>query len=88
MGRRDGRDGYGLLIRWEDTVSNLILGTEPNAPLDYAQGLELHCLTMSMIRGHRGRLDIYIYIYSNISGARGDHTKFNLIIDANYIEVS
>ena len=29
---RDG-DGDGQLIRWEYTVANVILGTEPNAPL-------------------------------------------------------
>ena len=40
-----GRRGYGWggdrdrLIQWEDTVANLTLGTEPNAPLSYAPGL-------------------------------------------------
>ena len=63
-GRGDGRDGdgdgYGYgdgLTRWEDTVANGILGTEPNDTLAYDPGLELHHPIMSMIGGHRGRLD-------------------------------
>ena len=62
-GEGEGRDGDRdrQLIRWEDTVANVILGMEPNAPLAYATGLELHHPIMSMLGGHGGRLDIYIY---------------------------
>ena len=42
---------------WDDTVTNLILGTEPNYPLAYDPGLELHHPIMSMIGGHGGRLE-------------------------------
>ena len=35
--RRDD-DRYGL-NRWEDTLENVILGTEPNAPIASAPGL-------------------------------------------------
>ena len=49
--RRYG-DGYGKLIMWEYTVSNLILGTKPNDPLAYDPGLELHHPIMSMVVGH------------------------------------
>ena len=44
------------MIRFEDTVANVILGTEPNAPLAYAPVLELHHPIMSMLGGHRGQL--------------------------------
>ena len=57
-GGGDGQDdgGDGQLICWEDTVANIILGTDPNNPLAYAPGLELHHPIMSMIGGHGGRL--------------------------------
>ena len=50
----DGRDGYGYrqLIMWEYTVSNVILGMEPNAPLVYAPVLEIHQPIMSMLGGN------------------------------------
>ena len=59
VGGGDVRDGnrYIRLIWWEYTVSNVTLGTETNAALTYATGLELHHPIMSMIGGHRGRLD-------------------------------
>ena len=58
-------DGDGQMIRWEYTVANVILGTEPNAPLAYAPGSELHNPIISILGGYGGRLDIYIYsIYS------------------------
>ena len=50
-GGGDGLDRDGRLIRWEDTVANVILGMEPNALLAYAPGLELHHLIMSMLGG-------------------------------------
>ena len=53
--RWDG-DGYGRLIRWEDTAENIILGAKPNDTLAYDLGLELHNPIMSMIGGHRGQL--------------------------------
>ena len=58
-GRTDGGgvvdvcDGdRGGINRWEDTVANVILGTDPHAPLSYAMGLEIHHLIMTMIVGH------------------------------------
>ena len=50
-----GGDGDGL-NRWEDTVVNLILGTDSNDPLAYALVLELHLLIVGMLRGHGGEL--------------------------------
>ena len=49
--RRDG-DENGQLIRWEYTVAKIILGAEPNSPLAYATGLELHHPIMSMLEGN------------------------------------
>ena len=42
------------LIRWEVTVTNLLLGTGPNVPLAYDLGLELSHPIMSILGGHRG----------------------------------
>ena len=42
---------------WEDTVANIILGTEPNAPLDYASVLELRHPIVSIIGGREGQLE-------------------------------
>ena len=42
--------------QWEDTVENLISGTETNVPLASAPVLELHHPVMSMLGGHNGRL--------------------------------
>ena len=55
----DGQDGNIdiRLIRWEDTVANIILGTEPNAPLDYASVLELRHPIVSIIGGREGQLE-------------------------------
>ena len=55
-----GRDGnrYGCIIRWDYTVSYIILGTEHNAPLAFAPGLELHHSIISMLGEHRDRLEI------------------------------
>ena len=39
----------------EDTVVNINLGTDPNAPLAYAPVLELHHPIMSKFGGHRGQ---------------------------------
>ena len=55
-GGGDGPDGDGLNW-WEDTVEDLILGTEHNNPLVYAPVLEHHQPIMSMIGGHGGRLE-------------------------------
>ena len=49
--RRDGYR-YGGLIMWEDTVTNAILGTDPNNLLGYAPVLELHQPIMSMLGGN------------------------------------
>ena len=56
---RDWRDGDrdGKIIRWEDTVANVILGTESNDPLAYDPGLELHHLIMSVLGGSGGQLE-------------------------------
>ena len=44
------KDGDGdRLNLWEDNVANATLGTEPNAPLAYALGLEHHHPIMSML---------------------------------------
>ena len=51
-----GGDGYRI-IQWEDNVSNLTLGTEPNAPLAYAPGLEHHHPIMSTLGDPGGRLE-------------------------------
>ena len=48
---------YRRLIRWQYTVANEILGMEPNNPLAYAPRFELHNPIMSIIGGHRGRID-------------------------------
>ena len=39
----------------EDTVVNITLGTELNAPLAHATGLELHHPIMSKFGEHRGQ---------------------------------
>ena len=57
-GDRQNGDKDGRLIRWEYTVANIILGTEPNYPLSCAPGLELHRLIMSMRVEHGGWLEI------------------------------
>ena len=49
-------DGDGLNW-WEDNLSNLILGTEPNTSLAYDPGLELHQPIMSTPDGHGGRIE-------------------------------
>ena len=55
---------------------NITLGTDPNATLDYAPGLELHQLIMSKLGEHKGQsereLDIlitnyWVYILKSIS---------------------
>ena len=51
------RNGCGPIIRWDYTVANVILGTKPNATLDFSPGLESQHPIMSMLGGHRGRLD-------------------------------
>ena len=57
-GRGDGRNGDGDgLSWWEDNISHIILGEEPNALLAYAPGLEHHHPIMSTIGVHRGRLE-------------------------------
>ena len=43
---------YGGLIMWEDTVTNSILGTDPNNLLGYAPVLELRQPIMSMLGGN------------------------------------
>ena len=50
-GGGDGQDRYGdrRIISWEDTASNVMLGTDPNALLAYDPVLELHHPIMSMI---------------------------------------
>ena len=49
---RDG-DGYVRLIMWEDTLENIILGTEHNDPLAYAPVLGFHHPIMIML-GRQG----------------------------------
>ena len=53
-----GRDGDGYEVnRWEDTVSKIILGTDPNDLLVCDTILELHHLIMSMSGGYGGWLE-------------------------------
>ena len=56
-GGGDGRDGDGWPIRWENTISNLIFGAEPNTHIAYAPGLEPHHQIMSMLEGEGGRFE-------------------------------
>ena len=42
-------------------MANVILGTEPNDPLTYAPGSELHHPIVSMLGGNRRRLEIDRY---------------------------
>ena len=58
-GEEDVWDKYGdkhRLSLWEDKVSQVALGTDTNAPLAYAPGLEHHHLIMSTIGYPGGRL--------------------------------
>ena len=49
-GGGDGWDGdVDRLSRWEDNVSNITLGKEPNNPLSYSMGLEHHHPIMSKL---------------------------------------
>ena len=57
-GGGDGRYSYCDGINWwEDTVANVILRMEPNHPLAYTPGLELHHPIMSTLRDPGGRLE-------------------------------
>ena len=61
--RTEGGGGYRYrLSRLEDNVAHVTLGTDPNAPLAYSMGLEIHHPIMSMLRDPGVRLYIYIYI--------------------------
>ena len=54
----EGRYRNGdVLNRWEDTLANTILGTQPNYPLAYAPVLEFHHPIMSTIGYPGGRLE-------------------------------
>ena len=48
-GGRDRDRDRDRLSWWEDNVANVTLGTETNATLDYAPGLEHHHPNMSML---------------------------------------
>ena len=51
-------DGDGERISWrEDNVANINLGTETNAPLEYAPGLEHRHPIISMLGELEGQLD-------------------------------
>ena len=53
-----GRGGGGDKLNFcEDNVANVILVMDPNVPLDYAPGLELHHPIMSTLGGHVCRLE-------------------------------
>ena len=68
-GTDGGRGGYGRDVErerlnwWEDNVEIITLGTDHNASISYAPGLEHHHLIMSTIGDTRVQLYIYIYIY-------------------------
>ena len=51
------RDNNGRLLKWEDTVANITLGKEHNAPLAYALGLEHHHMIMSTLGYHGSQLE-------------------------------
>ena len=51
------RDGDGRLIKLKDNVANITSGMEPNVPLAYDPGSELHRLTMSTLGAHGGKLE-------------------------------
>ena len=56
--RRNGQDGDGYGISWwEDNTAHITLGTDPNAPLAYDSGLELHHPIMSTLGGNGGQLE-------------------------------
>ena len=61
VGDRWEGNGDIRLVRWEYIVANVILGTEPNAPLAYAPGFEHHHPIMSMLVETEGQLEIEIY---------------------------
>ena len=54
--RLDGDDN-GRLIKREDTVEKITLGTEHNDHLAYDTGLELHHPIMSTLGAHKGQLE-------------------------------
>ena len=57
-GGGDGQDGYReILIRWVDNVACVTLGTDPNDPLEYDLGLELHQPIMSTLGEPGKRLE-------------------------------
>ena len=56
MEETDGTEGGGGLNRREDKVANITLGTETNAPLDYAPGLDHHHPILSTLGDPGGRL--------------------------------
>ena len=69
MGVREGR-----LINWYYTVANITLGTDPNAPLAYDMGLELHHPILSTSGAHRGQLVRWRDILNNkeiLNGLKG-----------------
>ena len=54
----EGRGGINAAVTtYMSRVANIILGTDPNAPLSYAMVLELHHPIMSMVGGNRVRLE-------------------------------
>ena len=87
--RRNGRRGGGYgddgdgdgLNRWEDTVANVILGTEPNVPISYTTVFELHQPIMSMFGAHRNRLEKERDRITEIHGLNYPGNKESKIID-------
>ena len=58
-GGGDGRDGNEdrQISSYDYTMANVILGTDPNAPLAYDPELEPHHPIVSMLGGHVGWLE-------------------------------
>ena len=58
-GGGDGRerDSNGRLIKWDDAVTIITLGTELKDPLAYDPGLELHHTSMSTLGDHGEQLE-------------------------------
>ena len=65
-------------------MANTSLGTEHNAPLTYAPGLELHHPIMSMLGGHGGQLERDYYILVNILGSYDTINIFDCLYVGNW----
>ena len=72
-GNRQDRDRDGRIIKCEDTVENINLWTEHNAPISYDMGLKLRHPNISTLGSHGGHIEIYIEKGDSNSSWRGYH---------------